>query len=104
MILDAESWLRDKDFSFTIGECNVNSFVKYIKKLFVGKGCAGTDSCEEFISFFEVSIKEKVIDKIENICTYSYAHTSIAFDEVTRRGHQFTAEYLNDGTSWNYEH
>ena len=44
------------------------------------------------------------MEKIVNVFTSTYAHKSIDFDEVTCRGHQFTAKYLNGETSWNHEH
>ena len=69
-----------------------------------GNECSGIYPWVNLISLFEVSLKAEAMEKIVNIFTSAYAHKSIYFDEVSRRGHHFMAEYLSDGTSWINEH
>ena len=98
-----DSCLKDKGYNLTFTECTSENFISEIEKVMEANECPPGDGWSELMSFFDLSLKTQVQEKINDICSSAYGTEYLPFDEVTGKGFQFTAEFLDGGTTWNYD-
>lgn len=103
-VSEADSCLVDTDFDFSVQECTATNFVEKILAAMSTNGCARSDPWAELLAFFGVHHEHQVRDRIGEICSSAHGANYLPFNEVTGKEAQFTAEYLDGGTDWNYGH
>lgn len=103
-VFESESCLSETTFNFDVAECTAETFTSKIKTQLQSNGCANEDPWAELLASFGVIHEHQVRDKIGEICGSAHGFNYLPFNEVTGEEHQFTAEYLDGGTAWNYGH
>jgi len=105
-VYEATSCLKGTttNFEFSVPECTAEAFVdKISEQMSVTEGCDGeSDPWAELLAFFGVTHRSQVKEKIGEICTSAHISVSLPFDQVTGQEDQFSQEYLDGGTVWNY--
>jgi len=100
-----QSCLRDVNFKFEVDECTVENFLNEVQQqLIATSSCENTDPMLELIAFFENSSGSvDVYDHISKICSSAHHSVAVPFEVVTIKPEQFVDEFMNGGTTWNYE-
>jgi len=94
----AESCFANQDFTFSLTECTVDSFIGKISEL---PGCG--DPWEELVAHFDTNTNTQVSDIIQDICTSANSKDFVSFTSLMAQENQFIEEFFDGGTTWNYE-
>eukprot|EP00592_Proboscia_alata_P000690 CAMPEP_0194375358 /NCGR_PEP_ID=MMETSP0174-20130528/23843_1 /TAXON_ID=216777 /ORGANISM="Proboscia alata, Strain PI-D3" /LENGTH=1034 /DNA_ID=CAMNT_0039155487 /DNA_START=69 /DNA_END=3173 /DNA_ORIENTATION=- len=101
----AQSCLKDENFEFSFDECTIENFVEEVEDLMTAtSGCVGNNAWLELLAFFNVNSKPQIEERIGAVCTSGYKKDYVPFDSIAGKHVQFSNEFFDGGTAWNYEH
>lgn len=101
----AQSCLKDENFEFSFDECTIENFVEEVEDLMTAtSACIGNNAWIELLAFFDVNSKPQIEERIGAVCTSGYKKDYVPFDSIAGKHVQFSNEFFDGGTTWNYEH
>mmetsp|Transcript_8398 Transcript_8398/g.10601 ORF Transcript_8398/g.10601 Transcript_8398/m.10601 type:complete len:858 (+) Transcript_8398:97-2670(+) len=100
----SQSCLKNVDFEFSFDECTIENFVNEVEQLMTNTpGCIGNNAWVELLAFFDVNSKLQIEEQIGAICTSGYKEQYLPFEVIMGKHFQFSDEFFDGGTTWNYE-